>query len=222
MKKFFALVLCAALAITAFSACANGNDNGTSSVDSSKEESVESTASSEESASSEDTASSEDSSEDTVSSEDSADVSAESGDVSDVAEFNNGYISFNYPADCEKSESDGSVILVSQNGYNINVTTEAASDFYKTLTVEGYKTQIQPSLEAMGFTVSDVVVEQTTNKGGVDATVIGYGCVYNGVMMYQIQMIVTAGDTCQVVTFTETVDCGDLSLEIFDSIKVLK
>lgn len=210
MKKFLALVLCALLAVSTLAACTGGKvedasseDSAAVSVDSSEESSEES---------------GEDSSED--SSEDSVDDTTEGENGS--VEFNNGYISFHYSSDCRLTESNGIPTIVHDMGYNIVVTSEPASDFYKNLTEESFATSLQPVLEAQGLAISDVIVEQMVNDNDEDVTVIGYYLTYNGAIMYQTLMVVTAGDTCQVVTLTETVDCGDLALLLFDNIKVLK
>ncbi len=137
--------------------------------------------------------------------------------------YSNDDISFAYPE--EWTKTDGStVILMNESGVgnNITVVYEAKSSFYSTMDVEDFNTSMKPSLEAVGMTVTNVVVTQTENDLDVSITKISYNASMNGVSMSQTIFITTAGSRTYSVTVTETTSASELVKNVFETLSVIK
>lgn len=136
--------------------------------------------------------------------------------------YDNGAIAFAYPGDW--TITDGStVILVNPSGVgnNITVVYEAKNDFYKTMGVSDFETQLQPVFEQMGMVISNVSVEQTENQSGLAITKISYSNTVSGVQMQQTMYIITAGDKTYTVTVTETTPDAELVENVFNTLKAI-
>lgn len=134
--------------------------------------------------------------------------------------YNNGSIAFAYPQDW--TITDGStVILVNPSGIgnNITVVYEAKNDFYKTMGVSDFETQMQPLFEQMGMAISNPSVEQTQNQSGIAITKITFSNTVSGVQMRQTMYISTVGDKTYTVTVTETTPDAVLVETVFNTLK---
>ena len=68
------------------------------------------------------------------------------------ARFNNGSVSFVYPATWTKQENGGTAMLLdATNGNNITVTSEPYSNAYDNLTAAGYQQMTQDALPKPAF-----------------------------------------------------------------------
>ena len=246
MKRLIALIMCMLLALSAFAACGGDSDSkDDSKADSKTGSKTESKAEASDEISDGEptnsaietlppnmgTSSEDEPSQDVAVSEDGPSEEEPSEDEPSVDEsaeekyttYANDYVSFAYPGSWTESEENGVVTIISEDSiYNITVVAEPASDTYATMDTDGFVETLQPMFESMGLTITDPWVDQMVNANDEDVTVIGYVAEYSGVEMYQTIMVVTSGDTCQVITLTEVQDGGDLAQNIFDSIEVLK
>lgn len=135
--------------------------------------------------------------------------------------YENGYVSFAYPSDW--TVTDGSTVILqnTENTNNITVVYENATDMYENMTTESFVADLQPTLEAMGMTVSGVKVTQKEN-GGLAVTEMTYTIAFNGVSMGQTVYAVTVSDRTYSVTVTEVVPDSALVTNVYDSLKGLK
>lgn len=135
--------------------------------------------------------------------------------------YDNGAITFAYPADWVKA--DGSVVILTDEtgmGNNITVAHEPVSELYTAMTVETFDTTLRPVYEAMGFSVSDVAVEQLVNESGIAVTKISHTTVMNGGSMFQTMFIRAAGDQNYIVTVTEVTEAPEIAETIFATLFV--
>lgn len=230
MKKIFALMLCLALALSAFAACGGDKNDADSKADSAVDSNVDSDVVSEnDSATDSEAVSATDSVADSVVSSDSEEANSDAySNVVQVAVpdgyvlFNNESVRFAYPDNWTKT--DGSVVLLqSADGMqNITVAYEPVSELYATMTVESFNTLLKPSFEAAGMTVEGVTVEQQKNTAGVDVTVINYNAEMGGASFEQTLYVVACGSTNQVVTITEVAQNDELCSAVFETLASLK
>ena len=132
-------------------------------------------------------------------------------------EYKNGNIVFAYPKTWVKQ--DGSTVLLQDatTGNNVTVAYEDKNDYYSTLTLAGYNRDMKPAFEAMGLTISDPSVKQTTNKAGTAITKISHTATVSGVSMKQTMLIATFGNKTYTVTVTEVKPDQALVDTVFDT-----
>ena len=135
--------------------------------------------------------------------------------------FDNGAVSFAYPDDWSSSDNDGVAMLVNPSGAgnNITVASEVKSDLYKNMTTESFATELKPTFESYGMTVSGARVEQLTNKAGTALTKISFNTSMNGVSMTQTMLIVPSGIKNYIVTVTETSSAPELVENALDTLE---
>ncbi len=136
--------------------------------------------------------------------------------------YNNGDISFAYPADWVKT--DGSVVILTNKsgvGNNITVTYEAKNTAYDTFTVTDFNSMMKPAYEAMGMTVSNPKVEHK-EVNGQKVNVISFRNSAGGQSMAQTQYIFHSDMRTYIVTVTESIPDAELVNNVFNTIKILK
>ncbi len=136
--------------------------------------------------------------------------------------YNDGYISFAYPADWSKT--DGDVVVLKKlggAGNNITVVYENKTDMYEKLTLAGFNAQLKPAYEAAGMAISDAKVEHKTVRGEKIA-IISYSAVMNGQALKQTAYAITSGARTYSITVTEIVPDAELAENVFETIKVVK
>ena len=136
--------------------------------------------------------------------------------------YDNGDISFAYPADWVKT--DGSVVILKKLGgarNNITVAYEEKNDIYDTFTVADFNSMMKPAYESMGMAVSNPSIEHK-EVGGEKVNVISYTATASGGSMKQTQYIVNAGTRTYIITVTEMTADAALVNNVFNTIKVLK
>ena len=202
MKKFLAFSLC--IVIISMSFVIMSCDNGAESIDTSAETTVETTVETttvETSA----TTSAATSAETTANT--SAETTAETVEINipdGYQLFSDGYIAFVYPETW--SRNDGSVtILSADNGNNITITYEAKTDYYEDMSLTKFNSELKPTYEAMGMSISDISVRHDTNRNDVRTVELSYTVTVNEVSMEQTAFILTSGDRTYSINVTETV-----------------
>lgn len=140
-------------------------------------------------------------------------------------EYNNGDISFAYPADWNLT--DGStVILVNPSGVgnNITVVYEAKNTVYETISVEEFEAQMKPAYQSMGMTIKGTTIEQVKNDCGTKMTKISLTTTAANVSvtMQQTMYITHVGSKTYTVTVTETTTDAALVQNVFNTLYIEK
>ena len=137
--------------------------------------------------------------------------------------FSDGYIAFVYPETWSKN--DGSVtILSADNGNNITITYEAKTDYYENMSLTKFNSELKPTYEAMGMSISDISVRHDTNRNDVRIVRLSYTVTVNEVSMEQTAFILTSGDRTYSINVTETVVSVNNALtnNVYKSLAILK
>ncbi len=149
---------------------------------------------------------------------------SESSEEIEYTEYDNGYITFNYPASYAESEVGGVILLQdAATGDNITVASEPVSDLYDDLTAEKFEALFKDSFASAGMTISEVYAGTYENSVGTEMIYVDYYMEMTGVEMIQYMLIVEAGDKFQIVTLTQVGDIAPEAFsEVMDSVKVVK
>ena len=128
-------------------------------------------------------------------------------------------ISFAYPDSWTKTDGD-TVILIGETkiGNNITVVYEEENHFYETVTLKIFEEQMQPDLEKIGISISDVNIAQTKNDSDLKITKISYTASFSGQTMKQTLLITTVKDRTYTVTVTEAVSDTELLNNVFTTL----
>ncbi len=131
--------------------------------------------------------------------------------------YTKGSLSFAYPSTWTDDVED---ILQDPNGSgdNITIVSETKNDSHYQMTTDSFISEYKPAMEAMGFTISNVNVEQKTNNNGINVTKVSFDTAYMGINMKQTQFAVTFGDKTYTVTVTERVASATLVENVFQTI----
>ena len=201
MKKFLAFSLCIVMISMSFviMSCDNGAESIDTSAKTTTDTTVETSATTSAATSAETTAN--------TSAETTAETTAETVEI-DIPDgyqlFSDGYIAFVYPETWSKN--DGSVtILSADNGNNITITYEAKTDYYENMSLTKFNSELKPTYEAMGMSISDISVRHNTNRNDVRTVELSYTVTVNEVSMEQTAFILTSGDRTYSINVTETV-----------------
>ena len=131
-------------------------------------------------------------------------------------------IAFAYPEGWQKQ--DGSVTMLvnaSGQGNNITVVYTAKDSTFDNMTVEKFNTDIKPSYEAAGLSVSNASVE-TVKSNGLSVLKISYTAVVSGVSMEQTQYVVNVGSKTYAITVTEVTPDATLVSTVLDTLHKAK
>ena len=89
--------------------------------------------------------------------------------------------------------------MVNVRNYNIVVTSVDRTDYYETLTEEGFKSDILPQLEARGYKMLGSALVQQWGSGNALITELIYWAEHNGADVYQVVLIVNSGSRTYIV-----------------------
>ena len=137
--------------------------------------------------------------------------------------YDNGDISFAYPDDWTKT--DGSTVMLMNPtgaGNNITVVYEAKTDIYDDMTISDFNDMFKPVFEAMGMTITNPSVSNSTNDNGLKIAKISYTVSSSGVNMKQTMYIMTVGQRTYTVTVTESTSDAALVKNVFDTLTLVK
>ncbi len=136
-------------------------------------------------------------------------------------EYNNGAIAFAYPD--AWTMQDGSTVILQDTttGNNITVVYEAKTDFYESMTVDTFNSQLKPSYDAAGLSVSNVEISKTT-ANGLSVVKLSHNTTASGITMKQTQYISTVGDKTYVVTVTEVTEAPAILSTVLDTLHSVK
>ncbi len=135
--------------------------------------------------------------------------------------FDNGDISFAYPANWTKT--DASVVMLMNStgaGNNITVAYEPKSDLYEKMDMASFNTNLKPILEAAGMKVKDAKIEQLTNECGTKITKIVINSEMSGVSLTQTMFVVAVGAKNYCITVTETSTDAVLISNVYNTLYV--
>ena len=134
--------------------------------------------------------------------------------------YDNGEISFVYPADWSATDGSTVTLIGTENTNNITVVFETKTDLYETWDLEAFETTMKPVYESMSATISDISLEQK-KKGDLNVTVINYNLSMQGIDMKQTLYIVSTASKTYTVTVTTVVEDAELISNVYDSLTVL-
>ena len=118
--------------------------------------------------------------------------------------FEHEAITFAYPSNWTQTEQSGVVVLMDAADATTNITLayEIKSNLYASMTKETFASQLQPSLEQAGMTISNVTVAQISNDYN-GLTKIAYQAEVMGITMSQTMFIVASGNYNYIVSVTQ-------------------
>ena len=104
---------------------------------------------------------------------------------------------------------------------NITLAYEIKSNLYASMTKETFASQLQPSLEQTGMTISNVTVAQISNDYN-GLTKIAYQAEVMGITMSQTMFIVASGNYNYVVSVTQLTADENLTTAVESTLCALK
>ena len=146
---------------------------------------------------------------------------AENGVTEGYALYSDDNISFEYPANWQNLTGE-QMKLDPVTGDSISVIYSeytAECDIYFSLTKEQFEEVFMPTYKTAGYDVSEYNVT-LDKKGDNDVTVISFKNVYNGLTMYQTQIVTVANDQLCTITVTEVSAEATIAEDIYASLNV--
>jgi hypothetical protein len=135
--------------------------------------------------------------------------------------YENRDISFAYPTGWLLQ--DGSFTIMtdpSGNGNNLNVVYETKNSTYDTITPESFTQLMNQSLNAMGMSISNVVINKKAKINNAEVIKISYKTSMQGSQMKQTALITHVGNLTYTITITEVVSDPTLVQNIYNSIYI--
>ena len=133
--------------------------------------------------------------------------------------YSDDVISFAYPSTWHNNAGS---LMHAGTGNNINVGYEEMSDFYSTMDVASFNSELKPMLEQAGLTIKNPSVEQLTNDNDTKCTKIRFTTQYSGVTMTQTMFIVAAGGYNYVITVTEVAADDALIENVYKTLDIIE
>lgn len=134
--------------------------------------------------------------------------------------YDDGCISFAYPELWQSADSTMILFADLINGNNINVVYQPYTGIYASMTKESYIDMYAPIYANMGISISEVSVEQLTNKTGKAITKISHLTEYSGATLQQTQFVLCTEKYDYLVTISENSPVSGLAETVFDTFDI--
>lgn len=136
--------------------------------------------------------------------------------------FMNDDIAFAYPMEWEESDEASVLLFVdTTTGNNITVAYQAKTD-HTSFTRSTFMTELKPTFEASGLTISNVTLSQKENDS-TKVTIYDYDVkTSDGIALKQSLMFASTLSRTYIITVTQASAVPELADNVYNSITVLK